>query len=80
LQSKKLKQFAELLKRAKKLGFCDAQIEKISKEKFSEMEIRTFRKKLNIKPFVKQIDTLAGEFPAKTNYLYLTYHGSESDF
>ncbi len=41
--------------------------------------MRTQRKKAGITPFVKQIDTLAGEFDAKTNYLYLTYHGSCHD-
>ena len=37
------------------------------------------RKKYNIIPVVKQIDTLAAEWPAKTNYLYITYHGDEDD-
>ena len=37
------------------------------------------RKKLGIQPFVKQIDTLAAEYPAQTNYLYLTYNGTEDD-
>ena len=41
--------------------------------------VRSYRKKLGITPVVKQIDTLAGEFPAKTNYLYLTYNGSYGD-
>jgi len=42
-------------------------------------EVREKRLAANITPVVKQIDTLAGEFPAQTNYLYLTYHGTESD-
>ena len=42
-------------------------------------EVRNYRWKENIVPYVKQIDTTAGEFLAKTNFLYLTYHGSEDD-
>ncbi len=69
-----------LLQHVKKEGFSDAQISKIlGEEKISESEVRKRRKEMGIVPIVKQIDTLAGEFPAKTNYLYLTYHGSESD-
>ncbi len=70
---------------AKKKGFSDFQIARfILKDKdFSMHEslliVRNERKKRNILPFVKQIDTLAGEFPAKTNYLYLTYSGTEHD-
>lgn len=41
--------------------------------------IRDFRKSHGIKPFVKQIDTVAAEWPAVTNYLYLTYNGAEHD-
>src|SRR5690606_24172615 len=44
-----------------------------------EMQVRAFRQKFGIKPAVKQIDTLAAEWPAKTNYLYVTYGGSEDD-
>ena len=72
------KKFAAILKTAKKLGFCDAQIEKISGGKFYEMEIRALRKKFKILPTVKKIDTTAAEFPAKTNYLYFSYDGAES--
>jgi len=43
------------------------------------LQIRQFRKKHNIVPVAKQIDTLAAEYPAKTNYLYLTYNGEEDD-
>jgi carbamoyl-phosphate synthase large subunit len=43
----------------------------------SELNVRAARIKLGIKPSVKQIDTLAAEYPAATNYLYMTYHGSE---
>lgn len=67
----------ELLLRAKKLGFSDKQIAlALGKE---ELDIRALRKKWGIAPFVKQIDTLAAEFPAQTNYLYLTYNGVEDD-
>ncbi|MBI2610360.1 carbamoyl-phosphate synthase (glutamine-hydrolyzing) large subunit [Candidatus Kaiserbacteria bacterium] len=62
---------------AKKLGFSDRQVATL--KKISEEKIRTLRKKYAILPSIKQVDTLAGEFPAKTNYLYLTYHGSEHD-
>lgn len=43
------------------------------------MQIRQFRKEHGIVPVVKQIDTLAAEYPAQTNYLYLTYSGTEND-
>lgn len=66
-----------MLLRAKRAGFSDRQIATITKSK--ESTIRSKRLKLNIRPVVKQIDTLAGEFPAQTNYLYLTYHGTEHD-
>ncbi len=61
----------------KLLGFSDRKIGRLSGK--TQFEIRKIRKKLGIKPFVFQIDTLAGEAPAKTNYLYLTYHGSHHD-
>ena len=63
--------------RAKKNGFSDKRIGSFVKK--SEDDIRAIRQKLGITPSVKQIDTLAGEFPAQTNYLYLTYHGTEHD-
>lgn len=75
----------ELLLDAKKAGFSDFQLArsvlKSSDEAIDEdlLKVRRFRKKLGILPFVKQIDTLAGEFPAQTNYLYLSYHGQEHD-
>lgn len=62
---------------AKKLGFSDKLLAKAFKT--TEEEIRRFRKKHGIVPKVKHIDTLAAEYPAKTNYLYLTYHGEESE-
>ena len=68
---------ASLLLKAKKAGFSDSSIGKmVGKE--TEV-IRDLRKSYDILPFVKQVDTLAGEFPAHTNYLYLTYHGQEHD-
>jgi len=65
------------LERAKKFGFSDKQISEIYN--CSWQEIRKLRKKYKILPKVCQIDTLAGEFPAKTNYLYLSYHRKEHD-
>ncbi len=62
---------------AKKLGFSDIQIATLTKS--TKDKVRKERKRLGILPVVKQIDTLAGEFPAKTNYLYLTYNGAEND-
>jgi carbamoyl-phosphate synthase large subunit len=65
------------LVRAKQHGFSDKQIALlIDKE---ELDIRKLRAAHKVHPFVKQIDTLAAEYPAQTNYLYLTYNGSESD-
>jgi len=66
-----------ILKKAKKEGFSDHQIALITQT--DELTVREQRKKLGIIPYVKQIDTLAAEYPAKTNYLYLTYHGEEDD-
>lgn len=82
-QINQLNKFIELLRLSKQQGFSDYQIAKaLYKENISEndpLNIRAYRKKLGIVPFVKQIDTLAAEFPAQTNYLYLTYNGAESD-
>ncbi len=61
----------------KQAGFSDYQIGKALKSE--EITVRNFRKKLKVLPVVKQIDTLAAEFPAKTNYLYLTYWGTKND-
>ncbi|QGR19491.1 carbamoyl-phosphate synthase (glutamine-hydrolyzing) large subunit [Stygiolobus azoricus] len=75
---KKTKQLDKnTLLKAKKLGFSDYQLAKALN--ISEREIRAVRQKLGIEPKVKQIDTLAGEWPAVTNYLYLTYNGTEDD-
>ena len=66
-----------IVREAKRLGFSDEQIAICQNKK--EPEIRTFRKSAGIVPVVKQIDTLAAEWPAKTNYLYITYGGDEDD-
>ena len=75
--------FDEILKKAKQQGFSDIQIARaLWKEKADDVSphvIRGYRKKKGILPVVKQIDTLAAEYPAQTNYLYLTYNGSEND-
>jgi carbamoyl-phosphate synthase large subunit len=67
----------ELLDRAKKMGFSDKMIGNLTK--MSEERVRATRIKMGIVPVVKQIDTLAGEFSAETNYLYMTYHGTSND-
>ena len=66
-----------LLRRAKCLGFCDKQIAALVQS--TEMAVRALRHELRILPWVKQIDTVAAEWPASTNYLYLTYNGSSHD-
>ena len=74
-----------LLIRAKQLGFSDFQIARLilkSQDTTMEddiMKVRKYRLANGIKPVVKQIDTLAAEYPAQTNYLYLTYCGDEND-
>jgi carbamoyl-phosphate synthase large subunit len=68
---------SEIIREAKRLGFSDEQIAKC--QSTTEETIRSYRKKANIIPAVKQIDTLAAEWPAKTNYLYMTYGGDEDD-
>ena len=73
-----------LLRKAKCQGFSDFQIGRhILKDRIDSEEmvikVREYRKKLGVLPVVKQIDTLAAEFPAQTNYLYLTYNGTASD-
>jgi len=67
----------ELLLRAKRHGFSDAFIAKI--KEMDELIVRKERLGYGIVPSIKQIDTLAGEFAAQTNYLYMTYHGSSHD-
>lgn len=68
---------SDLMREAKQAGFSDLQIANLTDAK--ELEVREYRKSLGIIPVVKQIDTMAAEFPAQTNYLYLTYHGIEDD-
>jgi hypothetical protein len=60
----------EIILKAKKLGFSDKQIAKAVNS--TEDEVRARRKSFGIKPWVKKIDTLAAEFPADTNYLYVS--------
>jgi carbamoyl-phosphate synthase/aspartate carbamoyltransferase len=67
----------ESILRAKQLGFSDKYISHLVET--TEASVRELRKKHNIFPIVKQIDTVAGEFPCYTNYLYLTYNGTHSD-
>ncbi|CAJ1380115.1 unnamed protein product [Effrenium voratum] len=67
----------EFLRRMKQLGFCDRQIGKAIKD--SDLAVMQLRAGWHIRPCVKQVDTLAAEFPAQTNYLYLTYVGEEND-
>jgi carbamoyl-phosphate synthase large subunit len=70
-----------LFKRAKQIGFSDFQIARlVYKQKTTAKDtIRSERLKRGILPVVKQIDTLAGEFPAQTNYLYVSYNGEKND-
>lgn len=74
----------ELLKLAKCQGFSDFQIGRLIYKDTLDTDIalttmREYRKSLGVVPVVKQIDTLAAEFPAQTNYLYLTYNGTHND-
>lgn len=76
----------ELLLRAKRQGFSDFQIARfvladkgVKAGDKEALAVRSQRKQLGIIPVVKQIDTLAAEYPAETNYLYLTYSGTHSD-
>jgi carbamoyl-phosphate synthase large subunit len=71
-------QFDEgLIKEAKKIGFSDKQIGRCLG--MDEIKVRSLRQKFGILPVVKQIDTLAAEWPARTNYLYMTYGGQTDD-
>ncbi|WP_297101287.1 carbamoyl-phosphate synthase (glutamine-hydrolyzing) large subunit [uncultured Draconibacterium sp.] len=89
LELKKFKELEELpiplLKASKQAGYSDFQIARLvlrSKNvNINEdiLKVRAFRKANGIVPVVKQIDTLAGEYPAQTNYLYLTHNGTEND-
>ena len=75
----------DLLKLAKQQGFSDFQIAKaVLKQNLgngheANLKVRALRNEYGIKPVVKQIDTLAAEYPAQTNYLYITYNGTTHD-
>ncbi|BAO66295.1 carbamoyl-phosphate synthase (glutamine-hydrolyzing) large subunit [Candidatus Karelsulcia muelleri] len=74
----------DLLYKSKKQGFSDNQIAGLISSSIDEItklsnNIRNYRKKKKIIPFTRQIDTLASEYPSKTNYLYLTYNGEHHD-
>jgi carbamoyl-phosphate synthase / aspartate carbamoyltransferase / dihydroorotase len=66
----------ELLK-AKQLGFCDKVVARLTQS--SELAVRQVRKTTGVLPLVKQIDTVAAEYPACTNYLYQTYNATHDD-
>lgn len=76
---------ADLLRLAKEQGFSDFQVARavlkgnMGNAEQANIAVRTIRKNLGILPVVKQIDTLAAEYPAQTNYLYMTYNGTEHD-
>ena len=67
----------DLLRKAKCQGFSDIQIARVLG--VPEAKVREYRAFLGLRPYVKQIDTLAAEFPSSTNYLYLTYNGEVDD-
>lgn len=77
LNLKKKPMDKELMRKAKHLGFSDRQIARALN--MEDMEVRKIRKDMGVLPVVKQIDTLAAEWPAKTNYLYMTYGGYDND-
>ncbi len=66
-----------LLRQAKQAGFSDLQIARLCKT--TEEQVRNWRLTEGLVPFIRQIDTMAGEYPAQTNYLYLSYNGREDD-
>lgn len=68
---------SDIILKAKQSGFSDKQISLCFN--ITELDARDLRKKHGINPVIKQIDTLGGEWPAKTNYLYLTYNGKVDD-
>jgi carbamoyl-phosphate synthase large subunit len=70
-------ELASLIAYAKKYGFSDQQIAHCLK--MEDLSIRNIRKRFEITPVIKQIDTLAAEWPAETNYLYATYGGIKDD-
>lgn len=66
-----------MLLEAKQLGFSDKQI--AHHVNYTELAVRDVRMTLDLHPCVKRIDTVAAEYPAHTNYLYLTYNGLSHD-
>ena len=74
-----------LLRQAKEQGFSDFQVAReifkgdMENAEEANLRVRALRKSLGVVPVVKQIDTLGAEYPAQTNYLYLTYNGREND-
>ncbi len=76
---------AELMRQAKSQGFSDFQVARsvlkgdMADAEKANQQVREIRKAMGIVPVVKQIDTLAAEYPARTNYLYLTYNGTTND-
>lgn len=74
-----------LIKESKQKGFSDFQLARMvlksDDKKINDkmLEVRAYRKKIGITPFIKQIDTLSAEYPAQTNYLYVTYNGTSHD-
>jgi len=75
---------SDLMKATKQKGFSDFQISRFTNKLSGNMhqqmlKVRNYRKQLGIVPYIKQIDTLAAEYPAQTNYLYMTYNGSAHD-
>ncbi|MDR0982881.1 MAG: carbamoyl-phosphate synthase (glutamine-hydrolyzing) large subunit [Culturomica sp.] len=74
------------MRQAKQMGFSDFQIARLtikdddtSGTHQNMLKVRAYRKEIGVTPVIKQIDTLAGEYPAKTNYLYATYNATETD-
>ena len=83
---KKIEDLPEpLLRQAKEQGFSDFQVARevlkseMGNAEQANLRVRALRKQLGVLPVVKQIDTLAAEYPAQTNYLYLTYNGRQND-
>ncbi len=68
---------APILRDAKRAGFSDVQVATLTGRR--EDDVWKQRQEMDLHPVVRQIDTLAGEFPAQTNYLYLSYHGDQDD-
>jgi len=75
----------EIMLEAKQKGFSDFQLARFIFDPDAgeienyQLKVREYRKKLGVVPVVKQIDTLAAEYPSQTAYFYITYHGTESD-